>query len=43
MDPEEPKSEDEYNVIIVGSGIGSLTYGALLSKRGRRVLVLVLE
>ncbi|RSN67748.1 FAD-dependent oxidoreductase [Candidatus Korarchaeum cryptofilum] len=30
----------DYDVIIVGSGIGGLTCGALLSKRGYRVLVL---
>jgi acyl-CoA thioesterase FadM len=30
---------DKYDVIIVGSGIGGLTAGALLTKRGRRVLV----
>jgi len=38
--PQKPKGEDEYDVIIVGSGIGGLTCGALLSKRGFRVLVL---
>ncbi len=32
--------EGDYDVIIVGSGIGGLTCGALLSKRGYRVLVL---
>ena len=40
VDPRRPKREDEYDVIIVGSGIGGLTCGALLSKRGYRVLVL---
>jgi len=40
VDPGRPKSEDEYDVIIVGSGIGGLTCGALLSKRGYKVLVL---
>ncbi len=34
------KDEDEYDVIIVGSGIGGLTCGAVLSKRGYKVLVL---
>ncbi|PUA31322.1 MAG: all-trans-retinol 13,14-reductase [Candidatus Terraquivivens tikiterensis] len=34
------KGEDEYDVIIVGSGIAGLTCGALLSKRGYKVLVL---
>ena len=37
---KKPKGENEYDVIIVGSGIGGLTCGALLSKRGCRVLVL---
>jgi len=40
VDPNEKKAEDEYDVIIVGSGIGGLTCGALLSKRGYKVLVL---
>lgn len=39
-DTQKPKGEDEYDVIIVGSGIGGLTCGALLSKRGYKVLVL---
>ena len=34
------KGEDEYDVIVVGAGIGGLTCGALLSKRGYKVLVL---
>jgi len=38
--PHEPKEPDEYDVIIVGSGIGGLTCGALLSKWGYKVLVL---
>ncbi|MHC1610261.1 MAG: FAD-dependent oxidoreductase [Candidatus Methanospirareceae archaeon] len=40
VNPQKPKGADEYDVIIVGSGIGGLTCGALLSKRGYRVLVL---
>lgn len=40
VNPQKPKGEDEYDVIIVGSGIGGLTCGALLSKRGYKVLVL---
>ncbi|ODS42039.1 MAG: all-trans-retinol 13,14-reductase [Candidatus Altiarchaeales archaeon IMC4] len=40
IDPQKPKGENEYDVIIVGSGIGGLTCGALLSKRGYKVLVL---
>jgi Phytoene dehydrogenase and related proteins len=38
--PGKPKAENEYDVIIVGSGIGGLTCGALLAKRGYMVLVL---
>lgn len=38
--PQKPKEKNEYDVIIVGSGIGGLTCGALLSKRGYKVLVL---
>ncbi|MCD6591849.1 MAG: NAD(P)/FAD-dependent oxidoreductase [Thaumarchaeota archaeon] len=40
VDPKRPKAEDEYDVIIVGSGIGGLTCGALLSKRGYKTLIL---
>ena len=40
VDPQTPKGEDEYDVIIVGAGIGGLTCGALLSKRGYKVLIL---
>jgi len=36
----KPKGEKEYDAIIVGSGIGGLSCGALLSERGYRVLVL---
>lgn len=36
----KPKKEDEYDIIIVGSGIGGLTCSALASKRGYKVLVL---
>ncbi|MCL0040219.1 NAD(P)/FAD-dependent oxidoreductase [Thermodesulfovibrionales bacterium] len=39
-DPQKPKEENEFDVIIVGSGIGGLTCGALLSKRGYKVLIL---
>ena len=34
------RSDDEYDVIVVGSGIGGLSCGALLAKSGYRVLVL---
>jgi all-trans-retinol 13,14-reductase len=37
---KDSKKENEYDVIIIGSGIGGLTCGALLSKRGYKVLVL---
>jgi len=40
VNPQKPKEEKEYDVIIVGSGMGGLTSGALLSKRGRKVLIL---
>ena len=40
VNPQNPKEENEYDVIIVGSGIGGLTCGALLSQRGYKVLVL---
>jgi len=40
VNPQRPKGENEYDVIVVGSGIGGLACGALLSKRGYRVLVL---
>lgn len=40
VDPQTSKGEDEYDVIIVGAGIGGLTCGALLSKRGYKVLIL---
>ena len=40
VNPQRPKEENEYDVIIVGSGVGGLTCGALLSKRGYKVLVL---
>ncbi len=40
VDPKRPKKENEYDVIIIGSGIGGLSCGALLSKRGYKILVL---
>ncbi len=40
VNPQKPKEESEYDVIIVGSGIGGLSCGALLAKRGYKVLVL---
>ncbi len=35
-----PRGEGEYDVIIVGSGIGGLTAGSLLAREGFKVLVL---
>ena len=40
VNPQKPKGDNEYDIIVVGSGIAGLTCGALLSKRGYRVLVL---
>lgn len=37
---KNPTLADRYDTIIIGSGIGSLTSAALLSKEGKRVLVL---
>jgi len=37
---KNPKGENEYDAILVGSGIAGLTCGALLSKRGYKVLIL---
>jgi len=36
----EPKINNNYDAIIIGSGMGSLTCAALLSKEGKKVLVL---
>ncbi|MFH1233023.1 MAG: FAD-dependent oxidoreductase, partial [Patescibacteria group bacterium] len=37
---QKSKEKNEYDVIIIGSGMGGLTCSALLSKRGYKVLVL---
>ena len=36
----KPKIYENYDAIIIGSGIGSLSTAALLSKEGKKVLVL---
>lgn len=40
INPDRVKGEDEYDVIIVGAGIGGLTCGSILAKKGYKVLVL---
>jgi len=37
---QKPQLEEEYDVIIIGSGMGSLTTGAILAKEGYKVLIL---
>jgi all-trans-retinol 13,14-reductase len=37
---EKNNLEDNYDVIVIGSGMGSLTAAALLSREGKKVLVL---
>ena len=40
VNSKKPKDEGEFDVIIIGSGLGGLSCGSLLSKRGYKVLVL---
>jgi len=40
VNPEKQKEIDEFDIIIVGSGLGGLSCGAVLSNRGYKVLVL---
>lgn len=40
LDPKRPKDNDEFDVIVVGAGIGGLTCATLLAKRKYKVLVL---
>jgi len=37
---QNPTLEENYDTIIIGSGMGSLTCGAILAKEGQKVLVL---
>lgn len=37
---QRPKLEESYDTIIIGSGMGSLTVGAILAKEGQKVLIL---
>ncbi|MBL0387167.1 NAD(P)/FAD-dependent oxidoreductase [Tumebacillus sp. ITR2] len=38
--PEAPQAEDQYDVIIVGSGVGGMTVGVELAQAGAKVLML---
>jgi all-trans-retinol 13,14-reductase len=37
---QNPKLDSEYDAIVIGSGMGGLTTGALLAKEGKKVLIL---
>ncbi len=37
---QNPTLQDNYDVIIIGSGMGSLTVGSILAKEGQKVLIL---
>ncbi|MFD2562145.1 phytoene desaturase family protein [Aquimarina rubra] len=37
---QRPRLEENYDTIIIGSGMGSLTVGAILAKEGKKVLIL---
>ncbi|MBW1296888.1 phytoene desaturase family protein [Aquimarina litoralis] len=37
---QRPVLEEKYDAIIIGSGMGSLTVGAILAKEGKKVLIL---
>jgi heterodisulfide reductase subunit A-like polyferredoxin len=40
VDPLKPKRQNEYDVIVIGSGIGGLSCASILSTNGYKVLVL---
>ena len=37
---KQPQLSSNYDVIVIGSGIGSLTTATLLAKSGKKVLIL---
>ena len=37
---KQPHLSNKYDVIVIGSGIGSLTAATLLAKSGKKVLIL---
>ena len=37
---KQPQLSNKYDVIVIGSGIGSLTTATLLAKSGKKVLIL---
>lgn len=37
---QSPKLQEQYDTIIIGSGLGSLTAGVLMAKEGQKVLIL---
>jgi len=39
-DPQKEKGKDEFDAIVIGSGIGGLSCGAMLAKNGYKIIVL---